>query len=114
MFTKLAIAASLVATLVGIARPAFAEDVPAYPGAPVAVVQSPDGRPCTFFQLKGVNQASSQKNSPWFSVNRSLPGYKETVSMLMMALASGKWVMATVNGVDAQCGEAQVARIFVQ
>jgi len=109
------ILALLTLALLAFPRPASADEVPPYPGAPVVQIQSPDSRPCTFFQLKGVTQASPARVSPWFAVNRSALGYKEMVSMLLMAFSSGRSVMVTTTGaLDDACGEAQVSRVFIQ
>jgi hypothetical protein len=115
MKKKIAIISALALCTLAAPRPASADDVPAYPGAPVVQIQSPDGRPCTLFRLKDVNQASSARVSPWFAVNQSTVGYKEMVSILLMAFASGKSVTVGITGgLDGQCGEAQVTRVFVQ
>ena len=54
----------------------------------ISVIRSPDGRPCLFFQMKGVSNVDSTGNA-WFVVKQSHVGYKEISSMIMAAKITG-------------------------
>ena len=78
-------------------------------GYQVNIIRSPDGRPCTFFQLVGVAQADPVKpNDPWFVIRQAHPGYKEMLAILMSAkLTSRNVIVSTAGSVPAECGEVE-------
>ncbi len=79
----------------------------------VSVIRSPDGRPCLFFQLKGVSNVDSTGN-PWFVVKQSHVGYKEILSMIVAAKISGKTMSVSTSGnVVPECGHAEVVVVHL-
>ncbi|GAA6166899.1 hypothetical protein NBRC116591_07090 [Sessilibacter corallicola] len=79
----------------------------------VTIIHSPDHRPCTFFQLEGVTEASpAVPNEPWFSVNINHDGHEVIVSILLTALTSGKKVDVITTG-DVDCGFTQVSSVRI-
>lgn len=79
------------------------------------IVRSPDGRPCTFFQLSGVAVADPVvPASPWFVIPQSAVGYKEMLAMLMTAKITGAKIYVTTTGtVNAARGQAEVSVIHL-
>ena len=83
--------------------------------ATVARILSPDNRPCTFFMLNGLP-------TQWFGVNPLTPGYKEMVSILLLAQSTSRYVTVTSFSAADQnrydpsnaCGVTQVIRIGVE
>lgn len=84
-------------------------------GYPVGTIRSPDGRPCTFFTLVGVNQADpAVPNSPWFVISQSAVGYKEMLTLLLSAKMTGKPVYLSTSGnLVAACGQAEVIVVMM-
>ena len=78
----------------------------------VKTIHSPDTRPCTFFQLKGVNQADPiTPSNGWFSVPLDTNGRHDViVSMLLTAFTTTKPINVATTG-SKQCGHAEVANI---
>lgn len=71
-------------------------------------------RPCTMFQLEGVGTADPVRpDKPWFALPMSHIGHKETVSILLSALMSGKSVNVVTTGtVSADCGHSEVWGVY--
>jgi len=83
--------------------------------APVAIVHSPDSRPCLFFTLQGVTTANSVlPNVSWFAVSQSGTAYKEILAMVLTAQMTGKSLIASTTGnVIAACGFAEVNWVMI-
>lgn len=83
-------------------------------GFRVAMVHSPDGRPCTFFTLEGVASAdSSVLLSPWFAISKSAVGYNEMVSMLILSRTKGIPLTQVSTDGSSSCGHASVVAIVL-
>lgn len=75
---------------------------------PVLIVHSPDTRDCVFFQLSGVTVADPvTPGVPWFALPKTHLGYKEIVSMLLMARVTGKTITVATSG-GLACGHAEI------
>lgn len=89
----------------------MAED---YSDKKVGIVRSPDGRPCTLFQLIGVNQADPAiPEAPWFAIRQNNPGYKEMLSMIMSAKLTYRLVSVSTSG-NIACDHADVSVVHLQ
>jgi len=83
----------------------------------IAVIQSPDDRPCLFFVLSGVSEAdpivSGMKGSEWFAVPHTHQGYREILGLLIAARISAHTVtvITTGNVVCGGYGEVKVVRL---
>lgn len=75
----------------------------------VQVIRGPDGRPCTFFSLDGVNPSDpSTPSSPWFVLRQASPGYKENLALLMSAKLTGRVVrVSTTGSIVPECGQVE-------
>ncbi len=73
----------------------------------IGVISSPDGRPCTFSQLKGISNVDDTGNS-WIVIKEGRSGYKEMTSMLLAAKMAGKKIHVSTTGqVQQECGHAE-------
>lgn len=60
-------------------------------GKALAVIHSPDDRPCVFFRLTGVAEADPvAPGIEWFALPKTHPGYKEILALLLTARATGQ------------------------
>lgn len=74
----------------------------------VSTIQSPDTRPCLFFQLAGETVADPiVPGNPWFAVSRDHPAYKEITNMLLVAKITSQTVSVYTTG-QIKCGLAEV------
>ncbi len=82
----------------------------------IETIQAPDERPCYFFKLKGVQEASPVvKGSPWFAVAKTHQGYKEIVATVLTAFALKKQVyIGTTGAIAASCEHAEVSYVRVE
>ena len=79
----------------------------------ISVIRSPDGRPCLFFQMKGVSNVDLTGHA-WFVVKQSHVGYKEISSMIMAAKITGKAMSVSTSGnVVPECGHAEVVVVHL-
>lgn len=80
-------------------------------GKEVSMIETSSGAPCTYFQLNGVGEADPVvANSPYFAVSQTHVGYKEIISILLVARTTGK-VLTVVTTGGVACGHAAVSRI---
>jgi hypothetical protein len=79
----------------------------------VALIGSPDDRPCLFFMLRdGAEADAVVPGNSWFAVPKTHNGYKEIVSILITAHLSGKVVnVYTTGAVAAGCSQAEVRAV---
>lgn len=74
----------------------------------VSTIRSPDGRPCTFFQLVDITDVDNT-GSPWFALKEGSIGYKEMLTLLISSKIANKKVhISTTGNVPADCGHAEV------
>ena len=60
----------------------------------------PDYRPCAFFSLVGVAEASTVKPGwPWFAIRQTQNGFKELYALLLSAKLTGTPVIVNATGV---------------
>lgn len=60
-------------------------------GRSLAVIHSPDDRPCVFFRLTGVTEADPvAPGIEWFALPKTHQGYKEILTLLLTARATGQ------------------------
>lgn len=79
----------------------------------VATVHSPDARECVFFLLTGVAEADPVvPGSSWFAVSKTHAGFKEIVSILLMARVTKEPVSVVTSGAAA-CGHAAVHAVVM-
>jgi len=71
-----------------------------------------DSRPCAFFTLEGVAEATTAvPGSPYFVLPNTHPQFKETFSILLSAKISGVPVYIVTTGSVHACGHAEVKSV---
>ena len=74
-------------------------------------IHSPDTRPCLFFRIIGVPEATpSIENDPWFAVSKEHIGYDEINTLLFSAYMAEKEIIVHTSS-ELQCGHAEVSRV---
>lgn len=110
-FSLALIASACLAT--GAASSAFADVT--YSGKTVTLIQAPDPRPCTFFQLGGVTVADpAATSSAWFAVPQSHVAHDQLVAFLLTAKAMGNTVLVLTTGAAACTTAAEVDTIRLE
>ncbi len=69
----------------------------------VSVLYPPDNRACFFFTLDGVSIADPASGNSWFAIPMTANGYKEIVSLLMLAKVASLKLNVTTTG-NLICG----------
>lgn len=77
-----------------------------YSGYQVDSIRPGGDRACTLFILTGVSQADPvMRNSAWFGIPQSAPGYKEMVAAVFMAkMGSRPLDVETTGATSSECG----------
>lgn len=106
---------AIFSALLCAALPHNASGQVSHTGNEVWVLHSPDSRPCVFFLLNGVAEADPvMPGNPWFGLPKSHPGYKEILTLLLIARTSGKEFNAvvTTGQVAQECGVPGVLKVL--
>jgi hypothetical protein len=84
-----------------------------FPKATVRIIHPPDGRPCTLFNLNGIEDVGSPTpGTSWIAIPNSSIAYKEFFAILLTAKVTGQTVVVHTNDiVVTACGHVQATSI---